>query len=63
MEYWKITNFGKNYKLLTNKGCFFEDQISIEVNDEPVSDGKTFAEILNEHYVSMVEKSSGTKRY
>ena len=55
-EFWK-----KLKPFLTNKGCFSEDKINIEVNDELVSDEKILTEIFNEHYINIVEKSSGTK--
>ena len=55
-ELWK-----KLKSFLTNKGCFSEVQISIEVNDELVSDEKIFPEIFNQHYINIVQKSSGTK--
>ena len=35
IEFWK-----KLKHFLTNKGCFSEDQMSIEINDEQVSDEK-----------------------
>ena len=40
-ELWK-----KLKAFLTNKGCFSEDQVSIEVNDQIVSDRKILTEIL-----------------
>ena len=40
---------------------FSDDRISIEVNDELVSDEKIFTEFFNEYYINIVEKSSGTK--
>ena len=46
---------------LTNKRCFSEDQISIEINDELVSVKTILTEIFHEHYINIVEKSSGTK--
>ena len=55
-EFWK-----KLKPFLTNKGCFSEDQISIEVNDKPVSDKKILTEIFNEYFINIAEKSSGTK--
>ena len=55
-EFWK-----KLKPSLTNEGCFSEDQISIVVNDEIVSDEKIVTEIFNEHYISIVVKSYGTK--
>ena len=39
----------------------YEDKVSIGVNDELVSDEKVLTEIFNEHYINIVEKSSGTK--
>ena len=53
--------FWKKLKLLTNKRWFFEDKISIEVNDELVSDAKILTKIFNEHYINIANKSSGTK--
>ena len=55
-EFWK-----KLKPFLTNKGCFSEDKINIEVNDELVSNEKIQTEILNERYINIVEKSSATK--
>ena len=60
------------YGVTTNKECwkklepfltgyFSEDQISIEVNDKLVSDEKILTEILKEHYINIVEESSGSK--
>lgn len=42
---------------------FFEDQISIEINNELVSNEKILQKKkkINEHYISIVEKSSGIK--
>ena len=44
-EFWK-----KLKLLLANKGCFSEDQISIEVDDELLSHEKILTEIFNEHF-------------
>ena len=55
-EFWK-----KLKPFLTNKGCFSKDKISIEVNNELVSDEKILTESFSEHYINIVEKSSGTK--
>ena len=53
--------FSKKLKpFLTNKVCFSEDQISIEVNDELVSDEKIVTQVFNAHYISIVVKSYGT---
>ena len=63
-KYGVMTNeeFWKNLKpFFTNKGCFSGDKIWIEVNDGLVSDEKILKEIFNEHYINIVEKSSGTK--
>ena len=46
---------------VTNKGCFFEDQISVEANDELVTDAKILTELFNEHCINKVEKYSGNK--
>ena len=42
---------------------FFEDQISIEINNELVINEKILQKKkkINEHYISIVEKSSGIK--
>ena len=40
---------------------FFQGQISIEVNDQLVSHEQVPTEILNERYINIVEKSSGSK--
>ena len=34
---------------------FSDDQISIKVNDELVSDEKILTEVFNKHYVNIVE--------
>ena len=55
-EFWeKLKPFS------TNKGCFSEDQVSTEVNDELEIDKKILTEIFKKHYINMVEKFSGTK--
>ena len=62
-KYGVMTNkeFWKRLKpFLTNKECFSEHQISIEVNDQLVSDEKILTEIFNKHYINTLEKSSGT---
>ena len=46
---------------LTNKGCFREDQISIEINGELERDEKSIIEVFNGNCINTVEKSSGTK--
>ena len=40
---------------LRNKRCFSEDQTSMEINDELVSDEKFLTEIFNEHYINILE--------
>ena len=45
-QFWK-----KVKPFLTNKGSFPEDQISIEINDELVTDAKIFTELFNEHCI------------
>ena len=65
-KYGVITNkeFWKKLKpFLTNKGCFSEDQISLEVNDELVSDEKILTEISDEYCINIVETSSGIKPF
>ena len=46
---------------LTNKGSFSEDQLSIEINNQLITDEKTLADTFNEHYINIVENSSGQK--
>ena len=46
---------------LPNKWCFSDDQISIEINDELVSDEQILSDIFNKNYVKVVEKSPGAK--
>ena len=54
--------YGKKRKpFLTNEGCFSKHQISIEVNDELVSDEKILTEFFKKHYINIVKKSSGFK--
>ena len=55
-EFWNVLK-----PFLTNKGSFSEDQINIEINYELVSDEKILTDIFNEHYINIVEKSSGIK--
>ena len=37
---------------LTDKRCFTEDQISIEINVELVNDEKILTEIFNDHFIN-----------
>ena len=59
-----LTNkgFWKRIKpFLTNKGCLENSDIMLINDDEMVTDDKTLAKILNEHYINTVERSSGLK--
>ena len=47
-EFWK-----KLKSFLANKGCFYEDQISIDVSDELVSNEKR--KNFNENYINIAE--------
>ena len=55
-KFWNVLK-----PFLTNKGSFSEDQLSIEINNHLVTDEKTLADTFNEHYINIVEKSSGQK--
>ena len=55
-----LTN--KEFKpFLTNKGCLENSDTMLINNDEMVTDDKTLAKTFNEHYINIVERSSGLK--
>jgi len=59
-----ITNkkFWKTMKpLMTNKGIFATNLITLEEDGELISDEKDLAEIFNNHYVNIVENTVGAK--
>ena len=55
-KFWNVLK-----PFLTNKGSFSEDKLSIEINNQLVTDEKTLADTFNEHYINIVVKSSGQK--
>ena len=55
-EFWKTIK-----PFLTNK-CYIENRVIMLINDdEMVTDDKTLAKTFNEHYINIVEWSSGLK--
>ncbi len=44
---------------LSKKGCLAGNDISLIKNNEIVTDEKQLTEIFNDHYINIVEKSSG----
>ena len=55
-EFWKTIK-----PFLTNKGCLENSDIMLINDDEMVTDDKTLAKTFNEHYINIVERSSGLK--
>ena len=55
-EFWKTIK-----PVLTNKGCLENSDIMLIDDDEMVTDDKTLAKTFNEHYINIVERSSGLK--
>ena len=55
-EFWKTVK-----PFLTNKGCLENSDIMLINDDEMVTDDKTLAKTFNEHYINIVERSSGLK--
>ena len=55
-EFWKTIR-----PFLTNKGCLENTDIMLINDDEIVTDDKTLAKTFNEHYINIVERSSGLK--
>ena len=52
----------KEFKpFLTNKGCLENSDTMLINDDEMVTDDKTLAKTFNEHYINIVERSSGLK--
>ena len=46
---------------LTNNGCISNDFIGIENDDNLICNEQELVELFNEHYINIVEKSSGKK--
>ena len=55
-EFWK-----KMKRFLTNKGCLDNSNIMLRDDNEMKTDDKRLAKLFNEHYTSIVERSSGFK--
>ena len=55
-EFWKTIK-----PFLTNKGCLENSDIMLINDDEMVTDDKTLAKTFNEHYINIVQRSSGLK--
>ena len=46
---------------LTNKGCLDNSDIMLRGDDEMITDDKLLAKLFNEHYINIIERSSGLK--
>ena len=46
---------------LTNKGCLDNSEIILRVDNKMITDDKRLAKLFNEHYINIVEQSSGLK--
>ena len=55
-EFWDLVK-----PFLSNKGGLASSDISLVKNDTVITDDQELTEIFNEHYVNIVEKSSGKK--
>ena len=53
-EFWNLVK-----PFLTNKGTFSNDFITIEDKDRFIDDEKELVELFNNHYINIVEKTSG----
>ena len=53
-EFWKLTK-----PLLTNKGSIFGSNIQLVENGRIINEDKDIAETFNEHYVNIVENTTG----
>ena len=59
-----VTNreFWKTMKLfLLSKGCFDNSDIMLRGDNEMITDDKRLAKLFNEHYINIIERSSGLK--
>ena len=62
MELWQNKNFWHTVKpFLTNNGCIPNDFIGIEKEDNLICNEQELLGVFNEHYINIVEKSSGKK--
>ena len=55
-EFWKTMK-----PVLTNKGCLDNSDIMLRGDIEMLADDKRLAKLFNEHYINIVERSSGLK--
>ena len=55
-EFWKIMK-----PFLTNKGCLDNCDIVLRSDNKMITDDKRLAKLFNEHYINIVERSSGLK--
>ena len=55
-EFWKTMK-----PLLTNKGCLDNCDIMLRGDNKMIADDKRLAKLFNEHYINIVERSSGPK--
>ena len=55
-ELWKIIK-----PFLTNKGCLDNSNIMLRGDNKMITDGKRLAKLFDEHYINIVECSSGLK--
>ena len=58
----RIKQFSKTLKsFLTNKGCLENNDIILVDGEEVITNDRTLAKYLNEHYINSVKRSSGFK--
>ena len=55
-EFWKTTKL-----FLTNRGCLDNSDFMVSGDNEMITDDKRLARLSNEHYINIVERSSGLK--
>ena len=55
-EFWKTMK-----PFLTNKGCVDNSEIIFRADNKMITDDKRLAKLFNEHYINIVERSSGLK--
>ena len=55
-EFWKTMK-----PFLTNKGCLDNSDIMLRGDNEMITNDKRLAKLFNEHYINIIERSSGLK--
>ena len=55
-ELWKTMK-----PFLTNKGCLDNSDIMLREDNEMIPDDKRLAKLFHEHYINIIERSSGLK--